>query len=122
MVLPRNKSKGRKNGATVVGLDPSIVKTSELFGVDLKMVNRLEKDPALLNLGKHIITMFLEYIDDVKAYLLHANHKTNESLGNFVEVVTDLQHHCQGRKEGIKDIGWKVKSRNAIEYIKPPTN
>ena len=52
------------------------------------------------------------------AYPRHANHKTSESLGDFVEAVTDLQQNSQGRKEGCKDTGWKAKTRNALDYMK----
>ena len=97
VIASRNESKGRKKEGAVLGLDSSMGKESELFGVDLKNVNNLEKGLAPPNLGKRTITMFLEQIDDVTAYPRHANHKTNESLGDFVEAVADMHQHCQGR-------------------------
>jgi len=103
----------------VVGLpDPLMGKESELFRVGLKNSNNLEKGLVHPNLGKRTITVFLEQIDDVTAYPRHNNHKTNENLGDFLDAVTDIHQHCQGRKEGVKDIGWKVISRNAMEYMK----
>ena len=86
-------------------MDPSMGKKSELFVVDIKHVNQLEKGLAPPNLGKRIVTIFSEQIDDVTAYPRHENHKNAESLGAFVEVVTDIHHHCQRRKEGKRDTG-----------------
>ena len=52
------------------------------------------------------------------AYLCHNHHKTSESLGDFVEAVTDLNNQSQMRKGGTKDSSWKHKSRSALENIK----
>ena len=79
-------------------------KDSELFGVGLKHVNNLEKGLAPAKLGKCTVTLFLEKIDDVTAYLRHANHWSNE-LGDFVEAVADMNQQHAGRKEGARDTG-----------------
>ena len=52
------------------------------------------------------------------AYPRHSSHKTQESLGDFVEAVTDLSHHRQGQQGGVRDTGWKGKSRNTLDAVK----
>ena len=115
---PRPKPKGKGRRSAVIGLDPSVGKDSELFGVDLKNVNTLEKGLAPAKLGKHTVTLFLEQIDDVTAYPRHANHRNNDGLGDFVEAVADINQQHAGRKDGARDTGWKGKSRNALGAIK----
>ena len=92
-----------------MGVDPSMGKDSELFGVDLKNVVNLEKGLAPANLGKKTASLFLEQINDMAAYPRHSSHKTQESLGDFVEAVTDLSHQQQGQRGGVRDTGWKSK-------------
>jgi len=58
VILPRINSRGRKSEEAVVELDPSMVKGSELFCVDLKNVNNFEKDLIPPNLSKLTIVMF----------------------------------------------------------------
>ena len=70
-----------KKVVMVVGPDPSIGKESELFGIDLKNVNNLEKGLAPPNLGKQTTTIFLEQIDDVTAYPCHATTRTMRVWG-----------------------------------------
>ena len=113
---PRRSVKGK--GSAIVGLDPSMGKDSELFGVDLKNVNNLERGLAPAKLGKRTVTIFLEQIDDVTAYPRHANHRNSEGLGDFVEAVADINQQRQGRKDGTRDTGWKGKTRNALGYMK----
>ena len=64
------------------------------------------------------MSLFLGQIDDMAAYPRHSIHKTQEALGDFVEAVTDLSHHQQGRSGGVRDTGWKSKSRNSLDHIK----
>ena len=101
-----------------MGVDPSMGKDTELFGLDVKNVNTLEKGLSPHNLGKKTASLFLEQIDDMAAYPRHSSHKTQEALGDFVEAVTDLNHHQQGRRGGVRDTGWKSKSRNSLDLIK----
>ena len=106
-------SKGKK-----IGVDPSLGKENEIFGVGLKNVNVLEAGVAPPNLGKKTISIFLEQIDDMTAYPRHVNHKNSEGLGEFVDAVADLNNQRDGRKGGSRDTGWRNKTRNALEYIK----
>jgi len=102
-----------------IGVDSSLGKDNELFGLGIKNVNTLEKGLAPHGLGKHSISLFLEQIDDMTAYPRHVSHKNSEALGDFVEAVTDLSYHKEGRRAGgTKDTGWKSKQRNALEAIK----
>ena len=82
------------------GVDESMGKDHELFGVDVKSVAGLERGIAPSNLGKQTISLFLEQIDDMTAYPRHTHHKTSESLGDFVEAVTDLSNQSQGKQGG----------------------
>ena len=113
-VEPRPKAKTKVKASAVVGMDASIGKEGELFGVNLKNVINLERGLAPSNLGKHTISLLLEQIDDVTAYPRHANHRNSEGLGDFVEAVADISQDRQGRKEGSRDTGWKGKTRNAL--------
>ena len=106
-------SKGKK-----IGVDPSLGKGNEIFGVGLKNVNVLEAGVAPPSLGKKTISIFLEQIDDMTAYPRHVNHKNSEGLGEFVDAVADLNNQRDGRKGGSRDTGWRNKTRNALEYIK----
>merc|ERR1719491_1719168 len=45
-------------------------------------------------------------------------HKNSEKLGDFVETVTDMSNQSQSRQGGVKDTGWKHKSRNALGNIR----
>ena len=62
----------------------------------------LERGVAPKNLGKQTISLFLEQIDDMTAYPRHTHHKTSESLGDFVEAVTDLSNQSQAKQGGSK--------------------
>ena len=99
-------------------MDVSLGKATGLFGVDIKKFNALERGRAPTGLGKTTTFLFLEQIDDITAYPRHNRHKTSESLGDFVEAVTDLNNQSQMRKGGAKDSGWKHKSCNTLENIK----
>ena len=46
-----SKFQGKSKGSLVIWLDPSVGKDSELFGVDLKNVNNLERGLAPEKLG-----------------------------------------------------------------------
>ena len=48
-----------------MGVDPSLGKDNELFGMGIKNVNALEKGLSPPDLGKNTITLFLEQIDDM---------------------------------------------------------
>jgi len=54
----------------------------------------------------------------MNAYSQYKYHKTSESIGNFVETLTDLNTQAQSHKGGTKDRWWKDKSRKALESIK----
>ena len=101
-----------------MGVDPSLGRDNELFGVNVKNVVTLEKGLSPPKLGKATMTLFLEQIDDVTAYPRHSSDKTSESLGDFVEAVTDMNNASHGRKGGTRDTGWKQKHRNSLEGIK----
>ena len=101
-----------------MGVDPSMGKDNELFGVGIKNVVTLEKGLSPPRLGKTTISLFLEQIDDVTAYPRHSSDKTSESLGDFVEAVTDMNNASEGRKGGTRDTGWKNKHRNSLGSIK----
>ena len=101
-----------------MGVDPSLGKDNELFGVGIKNAVTLEKGLSPAKLGKTTLTLFLEQIDDVTAYPRHSSDKTSESLGDFVEAVTDMNQSNQGRKGGSQDTGWKNKHRNSLEAMK----
>jgi len=73
-------------------MDSSIGKDMELFGVDIKRVNVLERGLARTGLGNNSTSFFLEQIDDKTSYPRHSHHKTSESLGEFMEAVTDLSN------------------------------
>ena len=68
----------------------------------------LERGLAPTGLGKNTTSLFLEHIVDMTAYPRHNHHKTSESLGDFVEAVTDLNNQSQMRKGGTNDIGWNL--------------
>ena len=70
-------------------MDVSLGKETDIFGVDIKSVNVLERGLAPTGLGKNTTSVFLEQIGDMTAYLRHNHHKTSESLGDFVEAVMD---------------------------------
>ena len=113
---PPHRVKNLKNAK--VGVDASHRKDTELFGLDIKSVNVLERGIAPTDLGKNTTSFFLDQIGDMIAYPRHNHHKTFESLGDFIEAVTDLNNQSQMRKGGMKNSGWKHKSRNALESIK----
>ena len=92
-----------------------------MFGTATKNVTVLEKGISPPNLGKKTVSLFLEQIDDMTAYPRHSSHKNSESLGAFVDAVTDLSNASQGRKGGTRDTGWQNKHRNAIDAIKSAT-
>ena len=73
-----------------VGVDPSLGKDSELFGVDLKSVANLEAGLTPSSLGKKTVSLFLDQIDAMTAYPRHSNHKAAEGLRDFVEEISDL--------------------------------
>ena len=100
-----------------VGVNPSLGKESELFGVDLNTVNNLKAGLIPPALGKKTTSLLLDQIDYMTSYPCHSNHKTTDNLADFVEVVTDLNQHRQGIKAGMRDIGWKSETRNTLEYI-----
>ena len=52
------------------------------------------------------------------SYPRHSNHKTSESLGEFVEVVTNLSNANQSRKGGTRDTGWKSKHQHDLNSIR----
>ena len=101
-----------------VGVDPSLGKENELFGIGIKNVNVLEAGLAPTNAGKKTICIFVEQIDDVTAYPRHINHKNSEGLGEFVDAVASMKNERDGRQGGARDTGWRSKTRNALEYIK----
>ena len=74
----------KKSKNTKVGVGASLGKETELFGLDIKSVNVLERGLAPTGLGKNATSLFLEQIDDMTAYPRHTHHKTSESLGDFV--------------------------------------
>lgn len=82
-------------------VDPSLGRNNALFRVSLKNTVTLEKGISTLKLGKTTMTLFLEQNDGVTAYPRHSSDKTSESLGDFVEVVTDMNN-----KGGTRDTGW----------------
>ena len=96
----RLKKASRSRVEHKTGVDASSGKDSELFGVDLKSVNVLERGLAPSGLGKHTTSLFLEQIDDMTAYPRHTHQKTSESLGDFVEAVTDLSNQNKRGKGG----------------------
>ena len=112
------RSKRSTTSKTKTGVDESLGKDNELFGVDVKSVTALEKGLGPHKLGKQSTSLFLEQIDDMTAYPRHTHHKTSESLGEFVEAVTDLGNQGQSKQGGVRDTGWKHKSRNALGNIK----
>ena len=101
-----------------MGVDLSLGKDNELFGVGINNVNALENGLAPPGSGKKTVSIFLEQIDDMTVYPRHISHKNSEALGEFVDAVTDLSNHRDGRRGGTKDTGWQNKTRNALEYIK----
>ena len=54
----------------------------------------------------------------MSSYPRHSSQKSAEGLGDFVEAVSDLNQHRQGRKVGSRDNGWKGQKRNALDNIK----
>lgn len=78
----------------------------------------LEKGLSPPKLGKATMTLFLEQIDDVTTYPRYSSDKTSESLGDFVEAVTDMNNASHGRKGDTRDTGWKQKHRNSLDGIK----
>ena len=104
--------------AAVMGVDSSLGKDMELFGVNIKSVNVLERGLAPTGIGKLSTPLFPEQIGDTTAYPRHSHHKTSESLGEFVETVTELKNTDRMRQGGTKDSGWKHKSRNALKNVK----
>ena len=115
---PPKKKRPSSSKHKRMGVDPSMGKDTELFGFDIKNINALEANLAPENLGKKTASLFLEQIDDMAAYPRHSGQKTQESLGDFVEAVTDLNHQQQGQRGGVRDTGWKSKTRNSLDYIK----
>ena len=92
-----------------MGVDASLGRENELFGVGIKNVNVLEKGLGPKSLGKKSTSLLLEQIDNMTAYPRHVGHKNLEALGEFVEAVTDLNNHQDGRRGGTKDTGWRGK-------------
>ena len=93
-----------------VGVNPSLRKESELFGVDLNTVNNLKESLIPPALGEKTPSLLSDQIDDMTSYPCHSNHKTTENLADFVEVVTDLNQHRQGINAGMRGIGWKSET------------
>ena len=90
-----------------VGVDPSLGKDTELFGIDIKSVSNLEAGLTPVNTSKKTSSLFLDQIDDMTSYPRHSNQKSANGLEDFVEAVSDLNQHRQGRKVGSRDNGWK---------------
>ena len=85
-----SRSKKKTGKDHKVGVDPSLGKDSELFGVDLKSVANLEAGLTPSNLGMKTASLFLDQIDAMMAYLRHSNHKAAEGLRDFVEAISNL--------------------------------
>ena len=100
-----------------IGANASLGKETELFGISIKNVNRLEKGLGPKSLGKTTVSLLLKNINDMSAYPRHSSNKNSEALGEFVEAVTDMNNQYDGRG-GMKDTGWRHKSRNTLESIK----
>ena len=100
---PPPSSKPSASKSKKMGVDPSLGKDNELFGIGIKNVNVLEAGLGPSNSGKKTISIFLEQIDDMTAYPRHINHKNSEGLGEFVDAVTDMNNERDGRKGGSRD-------------------
>ena len=116
--LPRKLKTKPPTSKVKSGVDESIGKEHDIFGVDVKSVTVLERGIYPSNLGKQTISLFLEQIDNMTTYLCHTQHRTSESLGNFVEAVKDLSNQNQSKQGGVKDTGCKYKSRKALGNMK----
>ena len=78
--------------AAAISVDPSRGKDHKLFGTVTKNVTVLGKGISPSKLGKKTVSLFLEQIDDMTAYPRHSSHKNLESLGAFVDAVTDISN------------------------------
>jgi len=79
-IFSRTRSKGscgEKIKDTVVGVDSSMGKELEIFGVSLKNVDRLEQGLAPSGLGKRTVHLLLEQVEDMSAYPCHQNPKSS---------------------------------------------
>lgn len=99
-------------------MDYSMGKDNKIFETGIKNMLIMDKGLTPHNLGKNNISLFLEQFNNMAAYPCHTNHKTSESLRDFVEAVTDLSNVKLRRKACAKDIGWKNKYRNSMDSIK----
>ena len=104
--------------STKIGVDPSLGRDNELFGIRIKNINTLEKGLGPPTSGKKKKSLFLNKTDDMMVYLRHVSQNNSDLLGVVVNAVTGLNNHHNGRKGGTKDTGWQNKNRNSLEYIK----
>ena len=93
---------------TKMGVDPSLGKDNELFGVGTKNVVPLENELAPSKLGKTTVSLFLEQINDVTTYPCRSSNKTSESLGDILETVTDMNNADQGRRVELEILNGKT--------------
>jgi len=69
----------------IIGVDPSMGIDHEIFRNTTKNMSVREKGISPPNLGKKIVSLILEQIDDMTAYPRHSSHKNSKSLGAFVD-------------------------------------
>ena len=69
----QSKEAAEEVQAARMGVDPSLGKDNELFGVSVKNMVTLEKGLLPPKLGKATMTLFLEQVDDVTAYPCHSS-------------------------------------------------
>jgi len=92
-------------------------KESELFGVSLKNVDRLEQEISPSGLCKCTVHLFLEQIEDMSAYPRHHDAKSSEGVGELLQVVMAMSSHTQRKRGGLTSVGWKTKHSNSLAYI-----
>ena len=100
-----------------IGVDPSMGKDNELFGVELKNVHALEEGLGISGIGKTTLRLFLEQMEDMTAYPRHSSTNTTEGLGELVEGLSNLRNQEQERRGGVTDTNWKNKHRNVLASI-----
>ena len=100
-----------------IGVDPSMGKDNELFGVQLKNVNALEEGLGISGIGKTTLRLFLEQMEDMTAYPRHSSTNTTEGIGELVEGLSNFRNQEQERRGGVTDTGWKHKRRNVLANI-----
>ena len=91
---PKGKKKGKD--MTKAGVDPSLGKDTELFGIDIKSVSNLEAGLTSTKISKKTSSLLLDQIDDMTSQPRHSSQRSAEGLGDFVEAVSDLNQHRQG--------------------------